>query len=115
MLAAYSQEEAAFDARDLRVLTAFAGVVADVVGREPVETGVDAFEGPETARLVNQAVGVLITHHCDEAQARRRLIRISESTHQPLVEAARMIVHEAQVEAHLRFVVRSSRERVAPL
>jgi hypothetical protein len=100
-LAAYSQDQAAFDPRDLRVLGAFAWVIADLVAREPLETDVEEAEGPETARLVNQAVGVLITHHCDEEQAIRRLTRISESTRQPLAAAARMIVNEARAEAQL--------------
>ena len=58
---------------------------------------------------MNQAVGVLSTRNCDEEQALRRLARISESTGQPLAAVAQMIVDEARVEAHLRFVVRSPR------
>ena len=63
---------------------------------------------------MNQAVGVLITRNCDEEQAVNRLRRISESTGATLGAVARMIVDEAQVEAHLRFVVRSPRDRVQP-
>jgi hypothetical protein len=99
VLAAYSRDEAAFDPRDLQVLAAFAHVVADVVTHDLREPDAHGLEGPDTVRLVNQAIGVLISRRCDEEQALRRLRRISASTRQPLVAAARLIVAEAQAGA----------------
>lgn len=107
VLAAYSRDEGAFDPRDLQVLAAFAHVIADIVTRDPHTRVAGDPEEPDTVRVVNQAVGVLINRRCDEEQALRRLRRISESIGQPLVAAARLIVAEAQAGARLRPAGRS--------
>ena len=109
VLAAYSRDEAAFDPRDLQVLAAFAHVVADVLARDPREPGPGGLQEPDTVRLVNQAIGVLISHQCDEEQALRRLTRISESIREPLAAAARLILTEAQAGSRLRPVSGSPR------
>ena len=115
VLVAYSQIEDAFDPRDVRVLAAFAGVVADVAARTWHGSPTAAQPDVEAPHVVNQAVGVLISHHCDEEQAVRRLRRISESTRQTLAAAAQMIVDEAKSEPHLRFVERPPRQRLQTL
>jgi ANTAR domain len=63
-----------------------------------------ALEDAEQSRIVNQAVGVLISQNCTEEQARMRLWRMSRNGNQNLAASARAIVDEARKGARLSYI-----------
>lgn len=112
VLAAFSENEDAFDADDVRVLSAFGRVLGGTLVPERLASEPHGNERTEDSVVVNQAVGILMSQGCDEKQALRRLTRISQATSEPLAAAALMIVSEAQRQAHLRYISQTPLQRV---
>jgi hypothetical protein len=69
-----------------------------------------ALQDAEQSRIVNQAVGVLISQNCTEEQARMRLWRMTRSGNQNLAASARAIVDEALEGARLTHMPPGVRE-----
>ena len=76
-----------------------------LVAAEMLERTRRAFEAMredwDRSRVVNQAVGVLISRNCTEEQARSRLARMAGRRNEDIAASARIIVDEARREAHL--------------
>ncbi|WP_375432866.1 GAF and ANTAR domain-containing protein [uncultured Friedmanniella sp.] len=112
-LAVYSRAEDAFDPRDVRVLMTLAYAMADIIARDRLWWCAQwILQQSGYARIVHQAVGILISRNCDEGQALARLQRISSATDRPLAEVAQMIVDEALTEAHLQYIVQTPQQRI---
>ena len=106
VLTLYSRERNAFDAHTIHLIAAMADVVRNaLVAAEMLERTRRAFEAIredwDRSRVVNQAVGVLISRNCTEEQARSRLARMAGRRNEDLAASARIIVDEARREAHL--------------
>ena len=116
-LAVYSRQKNAFDASAIVLAAALADVVTNTLSSaQTLETTTRAFaafrEAHQRTRIVDQAVGVLISrHNCTEDQARSRLSRMSSQGHQELATSAHMIVDDARREAHLAFIARDLKKR----
>jgi hypothetical protein len=109
VLSLFSQLRDAFDDRSLHQIGAVADVVSNaLLGAEMLERTRRAFEAMreawDRARIVNQAVGVLISWNCTEEQARSRLSRMASRANEDVAVSARAIVEEARKEAHLSFI-----------
>ena len=106
VLTLYSRERNAFDAHTIHLIAAMADVVRNaLVAAEMLERTRRAFkairEDWDRSRVVNQAVGVLISRNCTEEQARSRLARMAGRRNEDIAASARIIVDEARREAHL--------------
>jgi GAF domain-containing protein len=114
VLSVYSHHEDAFNPRSLNLIAALAGAAASaLVSADMLERASRALKDAEQSRIVNQALGVLISQNCTEEQARMRLARMTRNGNQDMAASARMIVDEARKEARLTYI--ASRRVNAPL
>ena len=105
VLSVYSHHEDAFNPRSVNLIAALAGAAGSaVVSADMRERASRALEDAEQSRIVNQAVGVLISQNCTEEQARMRLWRMSRNGNQNLAASARAIVDEARKGARLSYI-----------
>ena len=105
VLSVYSHHEDAFNPRSVNLIVALAHAAASVlVSTDMLERASRALEDAEQSRIVNQAVGVLISQNCTEEQARMRLSRMTRNGNQDLTASARMIVDEARKGARLTYI-----------
>ena len=93
----------------MHLITAGANIVRNaLINTELLDRTRRAFEAmtkaSDRARIVNQAVGVLIRANCTEDQARWRLERMASHSNEDLAAAAGSIVDEARKEAHLSYI-----------
>ena len=105
VLAVYSRQQTPFDASAIVLIAALAEVVTHILSStQTLETTATAFAAlratHQRTRIVDQAVGVLISQHrCTEEQARARLASMASQGHQELSVSAHMIVDDARREA----------------
>jgi hypothetical protein len=104
-LTVYSHQEDAFNPGAVNLIAALARAAASaIVSAEMHARAGRALQAAERSRIVNQAVGVLMTQNCTEEQARSRLSRMTRNGHQDLATSARIIVDEACREARLSYI-----------
>jgi hypothetical protein len=105
VLSVYSHQEDAFNPRSVNLIVAMAGAAASVLmSADMRERASRALQDAEQSRIVNQAVGVLISQNCTEEQARVRLWRMTRNGNQNLAASARAIVDEARKGARLTYI-----------
>ncbi len=112
VLTLYSRERNAFDARTVDLIAAVADVARHtLVGAEMLDRTrrtIAAMRGAwDRSRVVNQAVGVLISRNCTEEQARHRLARMASRRNEDIGASAQIIVEEARREALLNSIAAS--------
>ncbi len=109
VLCVYSNQRDAFNASAVHLIAAVADVARSaLLAAAMIESTRRAYqamsEATERARMVNQAVGVLIHRNCTEEQARWRLSRMASRNGEDVTSAARAIVEEARTDARLSFI-----------
>lgn len=108
-LSLYSHQPHAFDPAAVHLIAAIADVARNALrGAAMIENTRRVYaamsQSREESRMVNQAVGVLISRNCSEEQARMRLSRMASRNGEGVMAAARSIVDEARTEARLSFI-----------